>query len=847
MRYPARFIGDNLVWTHFGTVWATWRVAPVTYPYLSQRAKLGVHSRTRAALMGLSGESVLLSLCEPIEAAEVVEAMIEGVDLNRLGAWREVAGATLEALGELSLYRRAHFLCVQLPTPSAAASLRSALSAAGGQVGGRFGLPAAPVGRREFDQRSAQASQVGDRLSQAFQARPATAAELWWIYARAARRGIDELPLDETWQPRVRNVDTRSGQVLRGPNLRGLGEVVFKEGGDSGDVDRPSHRRYLRVETEMGVGYQTFLAMSDMPHRFMFPDGAEWFARPDSMGFPVDWCARVKAVSNADAQVKAKRQARQLAGQVGEWEGDASGAPQTLAEAIEGIDDERTQLAANPSDPELETTVVFSVWAESLAELERRADQLRTSFETNEYALPRPTGGQLSLYGAMLPGSVAPREVRDYTQYLLPRDLAAGMPFAGADLGDPAGMLLAVSLDAGTVRPVLFDAARGPTINRSGSLGLFGELGSGKSYLSKCLMWATIARGGQVVTLDRTESGEYASLGAVMPGRTQVVRLGSDANVCLDPLRVFHGDARERYTLGFLTLLCRVDPTGVEGVVLAEAVEEVAKRPGGRLDDVVEVLATKAASDPGADLIARKLRAFARAPLARLAFGDGAELRLDADLIVFHTPGLSLPDKEVLEREHLARQMLPDQLFSQALLYLVAAVARTVTFADKSRFAAALFDEAWAITSSMEGRQLLIETTRDGRKHNAALWLASQHPSDIGDERLSALLRNRFVFRQSRASARLALEFMEMEPSEASIALLDSSLQAGQCLFRDLEGRVGLVQVLEAPLPELHQAFDTNPDSATAAGGPVPAKRPMPAPSVPGPGQRTPRPVAAGR
>jgi hypothetical protein len=817
VRYPARFIADNLVWTHLGTVWATWRVPPVTYPYLSDRAKLGLHARTRAALMGLRGESMLLSLCEPIQPAEVVEAMIEGVDLNRQAAWREVAAASLDALSELNLYRRVHFLAVQLPTPTTGASVRSVLGAAGGQVGSRFGLPAPPVSRREYDQRAAQAAQVGDRLRQTLQARPATSAELWWIYARAARRGIDELPLDDTWQPRVRPVETRSGQILRGPNLRALGEAVFKEGGEAGDVERPAHRRYLRVETEAGTGYQAFLAMSDMPHLFTFPDGAEWFARPDAMGFPIDWAARIKAVPNADAQVKAKRQARQLVGQVGEWEGDASGAPQTLAEAIEGIDDERAQLAANPSDPELETTVVFSVWAEDLAELERRADQLRAGFETNEYSLPRPTGGQLSLYGAMLPGSAAPREVRDYVQFLLPRDLAAGMPFAGTDLGDPAGMLLGVSLDAGTVRPVLFDPARGPTINRSGSLGLFGELGSGKSYLAKCLMWATLARGGQVVTLDRTQAGEYAELGAVMPGRTQVVRLSSDADVCLDPLRVFHGDARERYTLGFLTLLCRVDPTGVEGVVLAEAVEEVANNPRGRLDDVVAVLSAKAEADPGADLVARKLRAFARAPLARLAFGDGAELNLDADLIVFHTPGLSLPDKEVLERAHLARQMLPDQLFSQALLFLVAAVARTVTFADKARFAAALFDEAWAITASMEGRQLLIETTRDGRKHNAALWLASQHPSDIGDDRLSALLRNRFVFRQSRASARLALEFMEMEVSDASVALLDSSLQPGQCLFRDLEGRVGLVQVLEAPLPELHEAFDTNPD--TAAGG----------------------------
>ena len=159
--------------------------------------------------------------------------------------------------------------------------------------------------------------------------------------------------------------------------------------------------------------------------------------------------------------------------------------------------------------------------------------------------------------------------------------------------------------------------------------------------------------------------------------------------------------------------------------------------------------------------------------------------------------------------------MLPEQVLSVALLYLVAALAREATFADPRRLSAALIDEAWALTSSMQGRQLLLEGVRDGRKHNAAVWLLSQHPADLGDDALSHLLGSRFVFRQSRGAARAALEFLGLGPEDSLIRLLDE-LREGQCLLRDVRERVGSVQVLAAPTEELRAAFETNPTAALA-------------------------------
>jgi hypothetical protein len=381
------------------------------------------------------------------------------------------------------------------------------------------------------------------------------------------------------------------------------------------------------------------------------------------------------------------------------------------------------------------------------------------------------------------------------------------------------GTVLGYTLDGGTSQPVLFDAGYGPRINRSGSLAGVGGLGAGKSYAIKVIAHAELARGGRVVVMDRTASGEYVEFARVAPGQTQVVRLSEDADICLDPLVVFSGSERVRYANGFLTLLCGSDPTDMDGATLAEAVRTVAARPGSRLKEVIAELEAMGSPEPGSDRggqiaeraveLAWKLKNFAESDLARIAFGTGQPVDLYADFIVLWTPGLRLPDREQLVNEYLARQLLPEQVFSQAILYLVAAIARSVAFSDPSTFAAALFDEAWSLTSSPQGKALLLEGIRDGRKHNAAIWLLSQHPDDI-DPQLGELLGNRLVFRQASGAAEKALRFLGVNPAPHWVELLETGLAPGQCLYRDVRDRIGRIQV-EAAIPELAAAFDTNP------------------------------------
>jgi hypothetical protein len=794
--------------------------------------KLGVHSHIRSLLVNLPSDSMLLSVCEQLDPWDVVERMADGVDLDRHPGWSAVCQASGEWLGQIPLRRRLYYVAAALP--SARRPFLDMLGDAVADVGATFGAAPRGIAQKEIDLRRRQARELEIRLAQHITLRPVTAGETCWLYARALRRETNEPSYDEAWEPGI-GPDGRPGTTDVPPQerwrpravLAHLTDAVVTEGGSGDDEDRPRHRRYVRIDGAGGGGrsYQTAFALADMPHYFRFPGGGgEWLYHADHAGFPVDWCVRVRSIPNADAQVKVRRKHRDLIGQVDEYDGEVTGAPPQLAEAISAIDEERSQLGANPSEPELQATILLSIAAPTLAELEDRAGALTAMFEPQEYGLARPTGGQLAMLRSMLPGTAMAPVCRDYTQFMLARDLAAGSPYCGSDVGDPQGLLLGVSLDGDSTTPVLFDPAYGPQVNASPSLAAVGRLGSGKSFFLKRLCWDTVARGGQVVTIDRTSSGEYVKFARSIAGAVQVVHLEAGADVRLDPLRSFAGNERTSVTLGFLSLLAGCSAHSEEGAALAEAVDAVAARADTGLGDVVDELARMGAStktpDPAARGLARRLEHYRHSPTGQLAFGEGRPLSLDADFIVFWAPNLALPDRETLASEHTAKMMLPEQVLGQALLYLVAAVGRRVVFSDPTRFAAALYDEAWALLASPHGQNLLIEGVRDGRKHNGAIWLASQHPNDFAIDELEDLLGARFVFRQARRAIPASLRFLGVTDSVDASVTLEQGLNTGICLYRDVRDRVGLIQILPPALAEVDAVFNTAP-TAPAAGADV--------------------------
>ena len=172
-------------------------------------------------------------------------------------------------------------------------------------------------------------------------------------------------------------------------------------------------------------------------------------------------------------------------------------------------------------------------------------------------------------------------------------------------------------------------------------------------------------------------------------------------------------------------------------------------------------------------------------------------------MTTIRTPGLTLPDPAASRQSYTRSERI-----SVATLSLVAALCLRLVAGDRSRHKLVLLDEAWFLLSSTQGRSLLNRLVRLGRGYNATVLLATQRLGDLGD--LSDLVGTYFLFGQeSDGEASRALELLSCDPAPALVARL-REFRRGRCLMRDLDGRVGELQV-DLAVPGLLEALDTTP------------------------------------
>lgn len=824
MRLPVRHIAGNIIWTTQGSVWALWRVTAVNYTHASRSAKQQRLEAIEGLVKSLTGEPMLLSLCPQVDPASVVRNMISGIDLEASPRYTDVAHRVLDQLQGLELTGRTDWLAVPLPHPTWRDAAGAVVAAARADLARTLSLMPAPITVEEEVARIEQAARLQATWPPSVAMRAASEAEILWIYGHSARRGVVEplLPdagTDRAFRGRVRGVAAVS-------------EAILAEGGaDDAQARRelPWKRRHVQVSTEWGTSYQALLALAEMPKTFAFP-GCEYLAVLDGFDFPIDWVARLHLTPGAKAEVSTRRKSQDVAYQRSEHDDNPTGAPADVEQAPGELVEYRARLTANNRELEVRAMVALCVWGTTAEEADERAQVLTNYFsgESRQYTLARPLGKQEALWYGMLPACRTPGVMVSYSQYLLARDFAMALPFCGSHLGDETGALYGLQMTGGGVRPVLVDYAAALEQDLSASAAFLGELGSGKSVAMKTSMHAVLSTGrrtgrpgsrGRAVVVDRTHDQEWVRFARACPGTTQVITVNDQAALSLDPLRVFTGKEAARFTASFLTLLLGVPPMDDEGVTLSEAIDRVLAGPSPSMHALTKHLAVLGEDDPAARMLARKLAAVARKDLARVVFDPTLPVVevADADSIVFAVSELQMPKKGELSSDWRLQRMEFEKVLGRAALYLIAALCRKIAYASKDEFAAVVWDECWWLTSSPEGLELLLEVLRDGRKHGAGALVGSHDAEDIGPsdtERgivIRGLIRRWHLFRHTNtALARRGLEALGLDPGDedlveqvrklspagADITAEERALRAGECLYRDLPGRVGGMKVL---------------------------------------------------
>ena len=129
-----------------------------------------------------------------------------------------------------------------------------------------------------------------------------------------------------------------------------------------------------------------------------------------------------------------------------------------------------------------------------------------------------------------------------------------------------------------------------------------------------------------------------------------------------------------------------------------------------------------------------------------------------------------------------------------ATLKLIAAYAMRLVSGDRSTHKVVLFDEAWFLLASRDGRRLIDRLNRLGRAENATLILATQQLADVGD--IENLIGTRLIFGQETvAEARRALELLGLDAGDRALVERLRGYRRGRCLLRDIDDRVAEVQI----------------------------------------------------
>jgi len=779
-RLPVRYLADRLAFSD-DRAWAWFHIPTVSYDFLSDGERAGLLYGTVNALAALAGsECHLIAVPHAYDAEEWAAELSEATDQPAPG-WDGYLATLTGHLSRGAFSQRRVFLGVDL----------GRRGRPGGRLLDRFhaaaGLEDASVSAREVGRWSTKADAVERALSSsALRARPAAVDELRWLVQRAFWRGmVGPPPVGAPGQPWGRG------------ELAALAESTIHNGYRSVVVEQPG-----------GAAHVAFLAAARFPDVMAHP-GSEWLYHCDALGFPVEVSVRFRLVPPAEASTHAARKLAEASEQARHIAGTSADVPLALLEMTEQAR-ELEYAVTKEGLPLVYGWPRFAVAASSADELDGRVDYLVEAYRDLGIDLARPAGDQLSLFLEALPADRL--RVRAYEQRQALTTLAGGMFAATTDLGDRHGPYIGETTGR-TRAPVQYDPLSAARRNLPTAVAITGAPGGGKTHLAELLLYQLAMRGAWGLLVDpKNEAGGLAEL-RELPG-VRVLRLGPDQEGLLDPYAV--GATPEEGALLAADVLRLLLPPGLrteQESALLQACRRESEVARPHLGGVVAWL-TQDGGRSGRDL-AETLASVGRLPLARLCFSrpGATSLAPDGRLLILQMQGISFPDAAVAPADYTVADRL-----AVAVMYLVTTLAGRLADASRAQAKVIALDEAWALTGSRQGRALVQRLARTGRSKNTALLLVSQNAADFLGPEIQNNFSAKFAFRSTQQEEVLAvLKLLGAEASPEHVSAV-RTLANGECLFADVDGRIGALRV-DLVLPELATAFDTTP---RAARHPVP-------------------------
>ena len=364
-------------------------------------------------------------------------------------------------------------------------------------------------------------------------------------------------------------------------------------------------------------------------------------------------------------------------------------------------------------------------------------------------------------------------------------------------------------------------------------IAITGDTGQGKSFLVKILLNYLAMFDVKLLYVDpkqevrrwfkaSLEDNENPFFTKLMNSFHYVTLNANDSANCgvLDPMLTLNGQSTVDEIPGVLTLvkemLVQVRSISQDmelDTALTNAIKEVCnQRLAGEQVGTMAIIEILKAGNEKSQQLANYYESVIPDSMLKLAFSDGQtdSIEFNNQRTILEVTGLDLP-----HAEQEVRSYTETQKYSVSIMLALGKYLEKFGREDTKRFSAEIIDEAWIFNASPAGRKVLDGIKRLGRSENNMLIYSTQRVGDVNDEKSNGQYGQIFAFDSADDSEREnILRHFGLPVNKSNMDML-KDLKKGQCLFRDIYGRVGKV-VIHSLFEEWTKAFKTVDKNAGA-------------------------------
>ena len=809
MKYPIKYIENNLVWNHDGECFAYYELLPYNYSFLSPEQKLQVHDSfkqliaqnrdgkihalqisTESSIRSVQGRSKKEAVGKLKEVAEKrideqTEALISMIGENQVDYRFYIGFKLLSGEQDLS---------VKGFTKEAKNAALDFIYDVNHYLMGDF----VSMNNDEILRYSKMEKLLSNKISRRFKIRPLNKDDFGYLIEHIyGQTGIAYE--DYTYHLSKKKTD---------------GETLIKYY----DLIKPTRclieekQRYLKIEQEEREVYVAYFTINSVVGELDFPSSEIFYYQQQQFTFPIDTSMNVEIVANKKALGTVRNKKKELKDLDNHaWQNDNE-TSSNVADALESVSELESNLDQS-KESMYKLSYVVRVSADDIDELKRRCDEVKDFYDDLSVKLVRPFGDMIGLQGEFLP--TGKRYMNDYIQYVT-SDFLAGLGFGATQmLGEKDGIYVGYSLDTGRnvyLKPALASQGVKGSVTNALASAFVGSLGGGKSFANNMIVYYAVLFGAQALIVDpKAERGNWKETLPEIAHEINIVNLTSERKNMglLDPYVIMKNPKdSESLAIDILTFLTGISSRDSDRFpVLRKAIRAVTNSEERGLLKVIEELRVEGSTT--AISIAEHIESFTDYDFAHLLFSDGEvkqSISLEEQLNIIQVADLVLPDKETDFEEYTTMELL-----SVAMLIVISTFALDFIHTDRSVFKIVDLDEAWSFLQVAQGKTLSMKLVRAGRAMNAGVYFVTQNTDDLLDEKLKNNLGLKFAFRSTDINEiKKTLEFFGVDPEDEYNQKRLRNLENGQCLISDLYGRVGVIQ-FHPVFEELLHAFDTRP------------------------------------